>query len=236
MKPTAIQGFFGWSLTLWLLAVVGFWPGYFQPLWQQTFQSPVALTHVHAAYCFAWLTLMVLQAWLQIKHHRRWHRRLGLLGVIVAAGVVVTGVWLQAQFMQHYLTLGETQHAIQLPFFRLATLLVFAVCVVLALLISDRSWHPRLLLLGTLSLMQAAFARLYLHHLGVLELAGLYAAITHLVLMAFWVWWDRLQLGRFHAVSLWGTVLITAVMFGTAPLAQSVWWSQWAVALAAALG
>ena len=236
MRSAKYVGFLWWSLTLWLVAVVGFWPGYIHPLVKQTFQSPVSLTHGHAAFCFGWLSLLVMQAWLQVTDRRSWHRLLGLLGVGVALGVVITGVILQAQFMQHYLNLGETQHAIRVPFFRLVTLLVFAVSVGLALGLRDRSWHPRLMLLGTLSLMQAALARLYLHHWGVIELAGLYAAVTHGVLMAYFVWWDRIKLGYFHPASLWGSVFIAAVIFGTAPAAESVWWSQLAQSLAAALG
>lgn len=229
-------GLFWWTLALLMVALLGFWPGYFQPVLSQSFQSPVALTHTHAVCSFAWLGLLMSQAWLQAHRRHQWHRRLGLLGVGIALGVVISGFGLQVQFMQHYLALGETQHAIQVPFFRLVTLLVFAVCVMVALWHRDRTWHPRLMLLGTLSLMQAAFARLYMHHLGVIELAGLYGAITHLVLMAYFLWWDRLREGHFHPVSLWGSVLIAAVIFGTAPVAESRWWSQLAQSLAAALG
>ena len=228
------KGFFIWALILLLLALVGFWPSYFLPLSQCTFNYPVSMIHWHVVFTFAWLLLLVIQPGLKIKKQMHWHRRLGLLGLFLALGLIITGYQVQVQFMQHYFQLNETSHAVQLPFFRLITLLVFTLCFFFAMLFKDRAWHKRLLILGTMTIMQAGFARLYLNYWGELELAGLYGAITHVVVMVLFVIWDRMTHGRFHPASLWGSVMITLLVFGTAPLAESSWWSgmaHWMVSL-----
>ncbi len=220
------KGFFYWGLIMLVVALIGFWPSYFRPLFQHTFNSPVSLTHWHAAFTFLWLLLLVVQPLLVTLRKIKWHRMLGGLGLLTAIGVIYTGFMLQVQFMQHYFNLHELIHAVQVPFFRLMTLLVFTVCIVLAMAIKDRSWHKRLLFLGTFAILEAAFARFFLNYFGMLELSGLLGAVTHVGIMVYFVMWDRLRLGRFHPVTLWGAILITLVTFGTAPIADSGWWLE----------
>ncbi len=231
-KNRANKGFFYWGLVMFLVALIGFWPSYFRPIIQNTFSSPVSLTHWHASFTFMWLMLLVVQPLLVSMRKIKWHQSLGGFGLLIAVGVIYTGFMLQAQFMQHYFSLDELTHAVQVPFFRLMTLVVFTVCFVLAMLIKDRSWHKRLLFLGTFAILEAAFARLFLNYMGMLELSGLLGAVTHIGIMVIFVMWDRLRLGLFHPATLWGSILITLVTFGTAPIADSGWWQEMARAMA----
>ena len=113
--------------------------------------------------------------------------------------------------------LDNTGDAVFTPFFRLLTLLVFAVCVITALVRRNRSdWHKRLMLLGTFSLLEAPISRFYGNVLDLGDISGLLAAVSHTVLMIIFLIWDRRMLGRFHRVTVWGTIIITLVIFGTA--------------------
>ncbi|TDR23570.1 hypothetical protein [Marinicella litoralis] len=207
-----------------LLALLAFWPSFFKPVIQGSFNSPVSLIHWHASFVFLWLLLLMVQPLLISLKRFAYHQILGLLAVLVVIGLVYTGFMVQVKFMQHYFKLNEWVHAVQVPFFRLVTLLVFTVCFILAMLIKDRSWHKRLIFLGSFAILEAAFARLYMNYMGVLELAGLLGALTHIGIMAYFVFWDRIVLGHFHVVSLWGSIIITAFIFGTAPIAETQWW------------
>ncbi len=227
------KGFFYWGLAMFLVALLGFWPSYFSPVINATFNSPVSLIHWHASFTFLWLLLLVIQSLMISQKQITLHQTLGMFGVVVAIGVIYTGFMVQAQFMQHYFSLNELTHAVIVPFFRLVTLLVFVVCFLLSMIIKDRSWHKRLIFLGSFALLEAAFARVYLNYIGLLELSGLLGALTHIGVMAYFVLWDRIQLGRFHAVTLWGSIIITLLIFGSAPVAETHWWFEMANNIAA---
>ena len=226
------KGFIYWGLGMLLVALLGFWPSYFSPVIEATFKPPVKLIHWHATFTFSWLLLLVIQPLLINLKRVAYHQLLGIFGVLVAIGLVYTGFMVQVQFMQHYFSLNELVHAVTVPFFRLVTLLVFTFCLLLSLLIKDRSWHKRLIFLGSFAILEAAFARVFLNYTDVLELSGLYGALTHIGVMACFVIWDRIELGHFHVVSLWGSIIITLIIFGTAPIAETQWWSEMAQSIA----
>jgi|GEM_PF-4289791 len=216
-----------------LVALIAFWPSFFNPVLQAKFTSPVSLTYWHASLIFLWLLLIVIQSILISFKRIAFHQILGLFSIIIAIGMIYTSFMLQVQFMQHYFSLNELTHAVQVPFFRLITLLVFVVCFILSMLIKDRSWHKRLILLGSFALLEAAFARLFLNYSAAFELSGLFGTLTHIGVMAYFVIWDRIMLGHFHLVSLWGSVSITLLILGTAPVAESSWWFEMAKSMAA---
>ncbi len=226
------KGFIYWGLGMLLVALLGFWPSYFSPIMDATFNGPVKLIHWHAAFTFSWLLLLVIQPLLINLKRVAYHQLLGIFGVLIAIGVIYTSFMVQVQFMQHYFSLNELVHAVMVPFFRLVTLLVFTICFILSMLIKDRSWHKRLIFLGSFAILEAAFARVFLNYTDVLELSGLYGALTHIGVMAVFVIWDRLELGYFHVVSLWGSIIITVIIFGTAPIAETQWWSEMAQSIA----
>ncbi|VAW43741.1 hypothetical protein MNBD_GAMMA02-1294 [hydrothermal vent metagenome] len=230
-KPN--KGFFYWGLGMFLVALLGFWPSYFSPVIHATFNSPVSLIHWHASFTFLWLLLLVIQPLLIHQKQIAYHQILGTLGVIIAIAVIYTGFMLQAQFMHHYFSLNELVHAVKVPFFRLVTLLIFTVCFLLSMLIKDRSWHKRLVFLASFAILEAAFARVFLNYMDVLELPGLLGALTHIGIMVYFVLWDRIELGRFHVVTLWGSIIITLLIFGTAPIAETQWWFEMAKKIAA---
>ena len=227
------KGFIYWGLAMLMVAVLGFWPSYFSPLIDGTFKGPVKLIHWHAIFTFSWLLLLVIQPLLINLRRVAYHQLLGIFGVLVAFGLVYTSFMVQVQFMQHYFSLNELVHAVTVPFFRLVTLVVFTLCFLLSMLIKDRSWHKRLIFLGSFAILEAAFARVFLNYTEVLELSGLYGALTHIGVMACFVIWDRIKLGHFHVVSLWGSIVITLIIFGTAPIAETQWWSAMAQSIAA---
>ena len=135
--------------------------------------------------------------------------------------------------MGAYAAVGDTGNAVCTPFFRLVMLFMFAVCVTLALVRRSRTdWHKRLMMLGTFCLLEAPFSRFFANVLDLGDISGPLGAVSHTVLMIGFLVWDWRSVGRFHPVTLWGTILITLVVLGTAPIAFSEWWARLAAQLA----
>lgn len=230
-------GFVAWGGVCLVIAVVGFIPSYFAPLLAGSYRDLTPLMPAHTLSTGLWMLLIVAQpAWVAAGRVRQ-HRRNGVVGAVVAVAVIVTGTWVQLDAMAHHATLGNAADAVYTPFFRFVTLGVFAFAVWAALLYRHRpDWHKRLMLLGTFALLEAPLSRFYAHVLGAGDDAGLIAAISHAALMVLFVAWDRQVSGRFHPASLWGAIVITLVIFGTAPLAFGAWWAGVAALLAGVAG
>ena len=71
------------------VALVGFSGTYFMRLAENNL-----VRHLHAATAFAWLLLLVVQAWLVRRRDIPLHRRVGRLSLAVAPAFVVTGLFL----------------------------------------------------------------------------------------------------------------------------------------------
>lgn len=104
------------------------------------------------------------------------HRQLGFLGVLVAIGVVITGIVGRIDVMVPYAAEEDFENAVPIPFIRLSLLLGFTVCVALAISLRKcPDWHKRLILLGTFPLLQSAFDRMGANVCGLPEARGLFA-------------------------------------------------------------
>lgn len=80
------------ALLLALLAVIGFSRTYYL---KALFSTPAlsALLHIHAVIMSAWLSLLIVQAVLIANRRLRLHRRLGIAGAVLAALVVLVGMY-----------------------------------------------------------------------------------------------------------------------------------------------
>ena len=87
------------------------------------------------------------------------------------------------------------------------------------------------MLFGTLALLQAPLVRMYANVFGFQEISGPLGVFSHIVLMVVFIFWDRLAHGRFHPVSIGGSILITLIVFGISPFVQSDWWQELAIQL-----
>lgn len=154
--------YFGAALVCALIAVIGFGRSYYLKSLFETAPLPTLL-HVHGAIMSSWCLLFGVQSWLVAAHRVRLHRRLGILGAILAVGVVAAGAYATVDA-----TVREVrEHVIHRFHFlfglNLVNLLVFAVLVATALALRARSdFHKRLMLLATMTMLAPAIARIVL--------------------------------------------------------------------------
>lgn len=222
-----------WGLVCLAVSLIGFWPSYVTPLAAGTYGSPSPVMTWHVFFSFAWLVLLIAQPLLVQQGKITIHRQLGVLGVAVAAGVVVTGVMVQVHVMGPYSAKGDFLNVVPIPFIRLTLLLGFAVCVAGAVVLRNRpDWHKRLMILGTLPLLQSAFDRMGANVFRLPEIRGLFALGGYLLLTLLFIIWDRVRQGTFHPATKW-VATVLAVFYVFSPIvADTPWWRAIAATLA----
>jgi hypothetical protein len=162
----------------------------------------------------AWTILLIVQTRLIADHRVRLHRRLGMVGGLIATTVVGTGWTVAVTAIGRGVSAGEPGSTMALRFFILPfqELLVFTVLVGAALWMRKRAgYHKRLMLLGTLALIPAATTRPFVPGslLGSVMMFGLAEVLFFVALCIH----DCRTAGRVHAATRWGggLLVITAV-------------------------
>jgi hypothetical protein len=201
--------FFGGMTIAMLIAVlVGFGPTYFfSTISGTTFDLTLPL-HVHGAVFTTWMVLLVVQATLVAAGRTDVHRKLGVVGGVLAAVMMVLGAYVAlTRFHAGLMTAPPGLPIGVLLAVALATIVVFPVLFGSALLQRRRvDYHKRLVLIATLELVTAAIARWP----GIAPLGPpAFFACTDLFLVAL-VLYDLKSRGRIHPATLWGGLFLIA--------------------------
>jgi hypothetical protein len=166
------------------------------------------LVHVHGVLFTAWVLLFIVQTALVASRRVAVHRRLGVAGAVLAAAMIVVGMFLAiATAAQGLAPAGVDPLAfLVIPIF---DMVLFATFVTAALALRrDKEAHKRLMLLAYISIVVAAAARLP----GVLPLGPpAFFGLSFLFVVVAGIY-DFLSRRRVHKVYLWGgTLLIVSV-------------------------
>ena len=152
--------FYMWlALSCAAIAIGGFMPTYWLQIAPRTFLGG-PLLHIHAALCTAWVVFLVSQARLVSQNKIRRHRDWGLAGISLATAVTLLGIAVATTALQAELArgLGDASRAFFIT--PLAAIAKFAGFTGAAIACVHRpEWHKRLMLVGTISLIEAAGAR-----------------------------------------------------------------------------
>lgn len=149
----------GMSLACLLVVFVGFAPSYYLRSRFFTDGLPAHL-HAHGLLFSVWIVFMVGQTWLISAGRRAWHRALGPAGAALAALMAISGVTAGIMTARREAALGFEEAArafLTIPMFSMA---VFAGLVAAGILWRGRpQTHKRLMLLATISILDAPIAR-----------------------------------------------------------------------------
>jgi hypothetical protein len=143
----------------------GFAPTYYLKL---VFGAPALPTrlHIHGAIMSSWLALFFVQAVLVSAQRLDWHRRLGIVGVMVAVGVVLVGstTTINAAAREVGRHSAEASVRVTVMGLELVQMALFAGLVAAAIGMRRRpDYHKRLMLLATACMMPSAFSRIPLN-------------------------------------------------------------------------
>ncbi|MDB5452450.1 MAG: hypothetical protein JWO33_1028 [Caulobacteraceae bacterium] len=228
-----------------LVALGGFAPTYWLQLAPRTFVGP-PLLHLHAALFSAWTLLFLSQTVLaaqgRLEHHRAW----GLAGISLATAMLLVGLAAAIHTLTDGLGAGYGDQSRSFVILPVSAIVVFAGFFAAAVAnISRPEWHKRFILLATVSLLQAAMARVFFVlatgggpgarpgigppppvQLGVA--AGL---VVDLLIVAGMIY-DWRTRGRPHPAYLIGLVVTVAVQVLRGPISQTPPWLAFADLLA----
>jgi hypothetical protein len=214
--------FTGMTLAMLVTAFAGFAPSFY--LRGASYAGPplTPLVIFHATLMTVWLLAGVLQSSLILAGNRPLHRTLGWIFAGLAVAIVVTGP---------YVGLGTIRRGAIPPgltaeqFFVLpmAGALMFAIFVGLGVLLRNSAQaHKRLMLLATISVMDAAIARMP----GMFEAGPIaFFAGANLFIVAGVVY-DLITRGRAHPVWIWGGTAIVASQALRLMLASTEAWAS----------
>ena len=195
----------GLPIAMALAVFVGFAPTYYM---KTAFGTPALapLYHVHGFLFTCWMLLLIIQPALVATGRTALHRRVGVAGGLLAAGMVVAALAVSIDLGRR----GASPPGVPPLVFLvvpLTTVVVFPVLVGAALLWRNRPQiHKRLMLIGSMELITAGFGRWpVVGPLGPMA----YFAATDIFVLALLVH-DRATTGRFHRATLWGGLFLIA--------------------------
>jgi hypothetical protein len=183
------------------------------------------LLHLHGLVMTLWFALFLAQVSLIAAGRVDLHRRVGVVGALLATLVVVVGVTtaITAARLEH--TPGPPPLVfLAIP---LGDMLIFPALVGAGLYFRRRSdFHKRFMLLSSLSLLTAAIARIPLDLIAAGGLP-LFFALTDLCIVTC-VTYDTVKNHRLHPAFGWGVVVIVASQVLRFMLAGTSAWAQFA--------
>jgi hypothetical protein len=181
------------------------------------------LLFLHGVVMSAWLMLFMVQTALVEFGRTDLHRRLGVVGVGLAALVFFVGVVAALDAGRRGFSPAPQvtpQMFLAIP---LVDMLVFAILVGLALAKRRNSGtHKRLMLLGTVSMLTPAVARLPIDALKQAGLPAFFAVTIAVVILIVVI--DTLRHRRLHPAFGWGAALLIAAVPARIALAQTDAW------------
>jgi hypothetical protein len=144
-----------------LVAFGGFAPTYWLQLPAGTFVGP-PLLHIHGLLFSTWTLLLLSQTLLAANGRLDYHRAWGLLGISLATAMVVIGLAAAIGTLTAGLAAGYGDQSRAFAILPVSAIGLFAGFFVAAIAnIRRPEVHKRLMLLATISLLQAAMARVF---------------------------------------------------------------------------
>jgi len=229
------------------VALLGFAPTYWARL--GSFNAP-PIIHIHGLLFSLWTLFFFAQAWFVAKGQVMRHRTMGLIGISLATAMFVVGILAAMFSMAKAATLGAALMGQEFAIVSLTAIVFFAGLVALAIANVDRpDVHKRLMLLATVSILQAAAARWFFVLFAPPEASGLSPAETapapvaisiapgllvDLLLVAAMIY-DWRTRGRVHRVYLIGVPALVVLQLIRVPLSTTPAWhaiAAWVAGLA----
>ena len=222
-----------------MVAVVGFAPTYWVPLFRGTLNVP-AIAHVHAAVFYSWTLLFLVQTWLAANRKLTRHREWGVVGVALATAMVFVGMLAAITSLKQSTADGFGDAVRAFTIIPVSGLVFFVALFVLALVkVRQLETHKRLMVVATVSLLQAAVGRWFLIFIAPVVIGGgpvspppvfvtiLPGLLSDLLIVAAMVH-DRKTTGRVHPVYWVAGGALVALQVLRVPLSTTAVWTQFA--------
>jgi len=243
----ARERFYFWmAATCLAVGVIGFAPTYWIPLFGAGRDVP-RLTHIHALFFYGWLLFFLKQTSLASSGAVARHRELGIAGVALATGMFFVGTGMALSSIRRSEAAGFGDAALAFSAVSLTGIVLFAVLFCIAIgNVKKPEIHKRLILVATVSILQAAVGRWFVLFLAPplppgghaspppVSLSVMPALLVDLLIVAAMIH-DRRTRGHVHRVYWIAGGALLAVQVLRVPLSTSHAWTviaQWVLTLA----
>jgi hypothetical protein len=214
----------GMAWLLVVVALVGFVPRSLGIVSGLT-PSPPLVVHLHAAVMAFWTVLLAIQASLSLAGRMDLHRKWGLASLV--AGPLVLIMLIAITIIRQNDVAGTPAGPLvnNILFVQIRAILLFPIFFIWALRTrrTDPQTHKRMMLLATLSLLDAAIARMTWLPYNVFPDDYLAVHLYLLLLLVPALLYDLVRLRRIHRAWLWGIGLMLPWVVAT----EFIWWSEW---------
>lgn len=220
--------FYGMAIAMAVVTFVGFAPTYYLSAFNDS-PSLTPSVHLHGLLSTSWIVLLLIQTRLVATGRREIHKKLGVLGALIATSIVVTGVWVAIHSGRRVHS-AATADTLADPYvfliFPLSAAALYAGFAVAGMVKRNRAdAHKRLMLLATAHLTLPALARI-VNQVAALGFATVPGVIGAAILVGLYLIpmtiHDYRTRGRLHPVTLGGAVCILI----TEPLRFAIGFSE----------
>ena len=216
--------FFGMAVSFLVTAFLGFAKTYYLA---GMFKAPLPswIIHVHAVAFTSWIVLFLVQTSLVSAGRVDVHRRLGMVAFGLACVMVVLGVMAGTDLLRR----GGAALGADAKAFYAATLgdmLIFGVLIFLAYRARSKpAVHKRLVVIATITLMQAAINR---WPFAILEREPFLIEVIPSLFVLMLVAYDLLSIRRVHRATLWGGLFLIVMQELETPIGRTAVWQSFA--------
>lgn len=220
--------FFGMAAVALITVLVGFARTYFLA---GLFRAPLPnlLVHIHGAAFTLWIVLFIAQISLVAARRVDLHRRLGMLGFVLAVMMILLGIVTASDRLARHMVQPGTDLADEVRAFYsvpLADMLLFSTFVFIGYRNRFQpAAHKRLMLFATLSLLDAGFDRWPVFDPYSLPVVNLICFTPLLLLIIAYDWWSTAKVQR---VTIWSAIFMVVVQQGCYPLGRTAAWQSFA--------
>jgi hypothetical protein len=211
-----------------IVVLIGFARTYFLA---GLFRAPLPnlLVHVHGAVFTLWILLFIAQVTLVTARRVDLHRRLGLLGFVLALVMIVLGTVAASDRLARHVaqpgkeTVAEVRAFYAVP---LGDMLIFSTFLCFGYRNRFQpAVHKRLMWFATLSLLDAGFDRWPVFEPYSLPVVNLVCFVPLLLLLMGYDWWST---GKVQRVTTWSALFLVVAQEIRHPLGNTAAWQSFA--------
>ena len=202
----------------------GFGRTYVVPLSRRDFEAPLVV-HLHGALAVTWVLLFLAQPLLVWRRRVRWHRQLGVIGLPVAIGILITLIPVGLHQATRDAQAGGGPVAISSFLGVLTSGLIFVALVAAGIHTRKQpEAHARWMLLATLVLVWPAWYRIRHYFPSVPHPEVWFAVVLAYVWIPLAALRDHLVRGSVHPVLTWGGLAVIVEQSLEVITFDSPWW------------
>ena len=240
MHPVSVaradRFYFRMALTCAGVAFLGFAPTYWIPMVRGTLNVP-PLAHLHALLFYGWTLLFIRQTQLVATRRVATHRELGMAGVALASSMLFVGIGLAMGSVKRFAAGGLGEEGRTFAVVSVSAIATFVILFTVAVrLVRKPDVHKRLMLVATISLLQAAVGRWFLYFIGGAPGGAIVAPppvwrtitpglLTDILIVVAMVY-DRRTFGRVHPAYWIGGAVVLGIQVLRIPVSSTAAWDR----------